>query len=212
MSQSPTRPPIRVLIADDHALMREGIAAALAASPAVELVAAAVNGQQAVELFLRWRPDVTLMDLQMPLLSGFDAMTAIRAHQPQARILVLTTFRGDAQIGRALQAGADGYLLKCALRNDLIPAIEAVHAGRKFIPADVASELSAYFGADMLSGREIEVLRLVAQGNANKEVGRQLAIKEETVKAHVSTVLAKLGAKDRTHAVTIALRRGILEL
>jgi DNA-binding NarL/FixJ family response regulator len=199
------------MIADDHFLLREGIASLLAHPLHIDLVAKAENGQDAVEQFIRLRPDVTLMDLQMPLLNGIDAMMSIRAIDKLARIIVLTTYKGDAQIERALRAGAAGYLLKGGMRLDLVDAIETVHAGRKYIPAEVAMEIGAYFGCDTLSGREVEVLRLVAQGNSNKEVGRQLAIKEETVKAHVSTVLAKLGAKDRTHAVTIAARRGILE-
>ncbi len=210
MSEPPLPPTIRVLIADDHFLLREGVAALLAHAPHIELVGKAENGQDAVEQFIRLRPDVTLMDLQMPLLNGVDAMLAIRTIDKQARIIVLTTYKGDAQIGRALAAGAAGYLLKGGIRLDLVDAIDTVHGGGKYIPVDVALELGAYYGSDRLSGREVEVLRLVAQGNSNKEVGRQLAIKEETVKAHVSTVLAKLGAKDRTHAVTIAARRGIL--
>lgn len=210
VNQPPSPSPIRVMIADDHCLLREGIAALLARAPNITLVATVENGQQAVAQFPSARPDVTLMDLQMPLLGGIDAMLAIRALDRHARIIVLTTYKGDAQIARALGAGAAGYLLKGALRLDLVEAIEAVHGGGKYIPAEVAREIAAYVGADTLSGREVEVLRLVALGNSNKEVGRQLAIKEETVKAHMSTVLAKLGAKDRTHAVTIATRRGIL--
>jgi two-component system NarL family response regulator len=211
VTQPPSPNPIRVLIADDHFLLREGIAALLARAPNITLVGMAENGEQAVELHARLRPDVTLMDLQMPLLGGIDAMTAIRVLDKRARIIVLTTYKGDTQIERALVAGAAGYLLKGAMRLDLVEAIEAVHGGGKYIPAEVAQEIGAYFGADTLSCREVEVLRLVSNGSSNKEVGRQLAIKEETVKAHVSTVLAKLGAKDRTHAVTIATRRGILD-
>lgn len=210
MNQPLSPPPIRVLIADDHFLLREGIAALLARAPHIALVGMAENGEEAVALHARLRPDVTLMDLQMPLLGGIDAMAAIRVVDKRARFIVLTTYKGDTQIERALVAGAAGYLLKGAMRLDLVEAIEAVHGGGKYIPAEVAQEIGAYFGADTLSGREVEVLRLVSHGNSNKEVGRQLAIKEETVKAHVSTVLAKLGAKDRTHAVTIATRRGIL--
>jgi two-component system NarL family response regulator len=210
VNHTPSPAPIRVLIADDHLLLREGIAALLARAPNIALVGMAENGEEAVALYERLRPDVTLMDLQMPLLGGIGAMAAIRALDKRARIIVLTTYKGDTQIERALLSGAAGYLLKGAMRLDLAVAIEAVHGGGKYIPAEVAQEIDAYFGADALSAREIEVLRLVSNGNSNKEVGRQLAIKEETVKAHVSTVLAKLGAKDRTHAVTIATRRGIL--
>jgi two-component system NarL family response regulator len=204
--------PIRVMIADDHILMREGIAAVLAAFDSIEVVGQAGNGQEAVEQFLRLRPDVTLLDLQMPLLGGFDAMVSIRSLDRNARIIVLTSYKGDAQVGRALKAGAAGYLFKGALRMDLAAAIQTVHAGERHIPPELAAEIAAYFECDALSGRELEVLRLVAQGNTNKEVGRQLAIKEETVKAHVSAALAKLGANDRTHAVTIAVQRGFLDV
>ena len=204
-------PPIRVMIADDHALLREGIASLLANQDGITVVGQASNGQEAVEQYVRLRPDVTLMDLQMPLLNGVESMMSIRALDNKARVIVLTTYKGDAQIERALRAGAAGYLLKGDVRLNLADAIAAVHAGRSYIPKDVASELAAYFGSEGLSGRELEVLRLVAEGTSNKMVGQQLAIKEETVKAHVSTVLAKLGAKDRTHAVTLARRRGMLE-
>jgi len=202
--------PIRVLIVDDHFLLREGVASLIGQMDGVELVGQAENGQQAIEQFLRLRPDVTLMDLQMPVLGGIDAMVAIRSLQPGATVLVLTTYKGDAQVGRALRAGAAGYLLKGTLRLDLHDAIVAVHAGQQYLPPEVAQELAAYADCDALSGRELDVLRLVAEGNSNRAVGDQLSIKEETVKAHMSTVLAKLGARDRTHAVTIALRRGIL--
>lgn len=212
MSTSASSPPIRVLIADDHSLLREGIAALLAGAGGIELVGQAGNGQEAVELYIRLRPDVTLMDLQMPLLNGFDALMSIRALNRDARIIALTTYSGDAHIGRALSAGASGYVLKGALRLNLVEAIQCVHQGGKYIPPEVANAMSNYAGCDMLSMREQEVLRLVAQGNSNKEVGNQLAIKEETVKAHMSMVLSKLGAKDRTHAVTIAMRRGILDI
>lgn len=204
-------PPIRVMIADDHVLMREGIAAVLASFDSIELVGQAGNGQEAVEQFLRLKPDVTLLDLQMPLLNGFDAMMSIRSLERNARIIVLTSYKGDAQVGRALKAGAAGYLFKGALRMDLETAIQTVHAGERYIPPELAAEIADYFARDALSGRELEVLRLVAEGNTNKEVGRQLAIKEETVKAHVSAAMAKLGANDRTHAVTIAVRRGYLD-
>ncbi|RSZ60628.1 response regulator transcription factor [Massilia atriviolacea] len=204
--------PIRVLLADDHSLLREGIVALLSGDSAIEIVGQAANGEEAVERFIALRPDVTLMDLQMPLMDGHDAMLAMRALDLHARVLVLTTYKGDARIARALGAGAAGYLLKCAIRLNLADAIHRVHAGHRYIPAEVAAEMANYFGSDKLSGRELEVLRLVADGNSNREVGVRLAIKEETVKAHVSAVLSKLGARDRTHATTIALRRGILTL
>ncbi|NHZ41740.1 response regulator transcription factor [Massilia sp. CCM 8693] len=204
--------PIRVLVADDHSLLREGIIALLAGDGGIEIIGQAANGAEAVERFISLRPDVTLMDLQMPVMGGHEAMLAIRAVEPNARVLVLTTYKGDARIARALGAGACGYLLKCAIRLNLADAIARVHAGHRYIPAEVAAEMANYFGSDNLSGRELEVLRLVADGNSNREVGVRLAIKEETVKAHVSAVLSKLGARDRTHATTIALRRGILTL
>ncbi|MFJ2990205.1 response regulator [Collimonas sp. NPDC087041] len=203
--------PIRVMIADDHILMREGIAAVLAGLDNIELAGQAGNGQEAVEQFLRLRPDVTLIDLQMPLLNGFDAMMSIRSQDKNARIIVLTTYKGDVRVGRALNAGAMGYLLKGALRLNLEAAIQTVHAGERYIPPELVAEIADYYERDALSGRELEVLRLVAEGNTNREIGRQLAIKEETVKAHVSATLAKLGANDRTHAVTIAVRRGYLD-
>ncbi|MDM5181612.1 response regulator transcription factor [Massilia sp. DJPM01] len=209
---TPAALPIRVLIADDHSLLREGIAALLAGDSGIEIVGQAADGEQALERFISLRPDVTLMDLQMPVLGGYDAMLAMRALERHARVLILTTYKGDARIARALGAGAAGYLLKCAIRLNLADAIHRVHAGHRYIPAEVAAEMAAYFGSDNLSGRELEVLRLVADGNSNREVGLRLAIKEETVKAHVSAVLSKLGAKDRTHATTIALRRGILSV
>ena len=202
---------IRVLIADDHQLLLDGIATLLQSFPGVELVGQASNGEQAVQQFLALQPDVTLMDLQMPVMTGLDAITAIRAHHPRARIIVLTTYKGDTLVGRAVQAGACGYLLKSSLRHELLAAIQAVHAGRRYIAPEAEAEMARYASADVLSNRELEVLRLVAQGNSNRETGALLSIKEETVKAHMSTILAKLGAKDRTHAVTIALRRGILD-
>jgi len=205
-------PTIRILVVDDHTLLREGINAVLSDFADVTLVGQARNGVEAVEQYRLLQPDVTLMDLQMPVMGGVDAMLAIRAEFPAARLIALTTYKGDSQAGRALRAGAAGYLLKGSLRLDLHQAIHAVHAGRTYISPEVASEMSTYFGADALSAREFEVLSLVAQGHANKAVGRALAIKDETVKAHMSAILAKLGANDRTHAVTIAIRRGILEV
>jgi DNA-binding NarL/FixJ family response regulator len=203
---------IRVLAVDDHALLRDGIAKLLASQQDMELVAEASNGREAIEQFRIHRPDVTLMDLQMPEMNGFEAMIAICGEFPQARFIVLTTYSGDVQVLRALKAGARGYLLKNLLRKELFDTIRLVHAGQKRIPADVASELAEHATDETLSGREIEVLRLVSGGNANKEIAAQLSITEETVKGHIKNILAKLGANDRTHAVTIGLKRGIIEL
>lgn len=204
--------PIRVLVADDHPMLREGLAAVLGHCPDVALVAEAGDGAQAVEKYREHRPDVTLMDLQMPVMNGIDAIAAIRAQDPLARIIVLTTYKGDVQVLRALKAGAAGYLLKSMLRNELLDTIRKVHAGQQHIPPEIAAEMAAYFAADALTARETDVLRLVALGNSNRRVAAELGIAEETVKAHMSGLLAKLGANDRTHAVTIAIRRGIIDL
>jgi DNA-binding NarL/FixJ family response regulator len=204
--------PIRVLAVDDHPLLREGIRTLLAAQPDIELVAEASNGREAIEQYRIHRPNVTLMDLQMPEMNGVDAMIAICGEFPGARIIVLTTYTGDAQVLRALRAGARGYLLKNLLRKELLETIRLVHAGQKRIPPDVAAELAEHATDETLSTREIEVLRLVSGGNANKEIAAQLSITEETVKGHVKNILAKLGANDRTHAVTIGLKRGIIDL
>lgn len=203
---------IRVLSVDDHPLLREGIAALVASQPDMELVAEAANGREAVEQFRKHRPDVTLMDLQMPEMSGIDAMGAIRAEFPDARIIVLTTYSGDVQVIRALKAGARAYLLKGLLRKELLETIRAVHAGQKRVPPEIASEIAEHATDDALTSREIDVLRLIAGGNANKEIAAQLSITEETVKGHVKNILSKLGANDRTHAVTIGLKRGIIDL
>ena len=204
--------PIRVLAVDDHPLLREGIGTLLAAQPDIKLVAEASNGREAIEQYRIHRPDVTLMDLQMPEMNGVDAMIAICGEFPGARIIVLTTYTGDAQVLRALRAGARGYLLKNLLRKELLETIRLVHAGQKRIPPDVAAELAEHATDETLSAREIEVLRLVSGGNANKEIAAQLSITEETVKGHIKNILAKLGANDRTHAVTIGLKRGIIDL
>ena len=203
---------IRILAVDDHALLREGIAALVGNQTDMELVAEASNGREAVELFRKHQPDVTLMDLQMPEMNGIDALSAIRGEFPEARIIVLTTYTGDVQVFRALKAGARAYLLKGLLRKELIETIRAVHAGQKRLAPEIAAEIAEHATDDGLTPREIDVLRLIAGGNANKEIAAQLSLTEETVKGHVKNILAKLGAKDRTHAVTIGLKRGIFEL
>ena len=204
--------PIKVLAVDDHPLLREGIAAVLERQQDIVEVGEATNGREAIESFRAHRPDVTLMDLQMPEMSGIDAMIAIRREFPNARIVVLTTYRGDAQAVRAFKAGASGYLLKSMLRKDLPDTIRAVHAGQRRIPPEIAAEIAEHHTDDALTDREIEVLRLVAAGKANKIVAAELAITEETVKAHMRSILAKLAANGRTHAVTIALKRGIIDI
>jgi DNA-binding NarL/FixJ family response regulator len=203
---------IRVLVVDDHALLREGIASLLGSEPDMQVVAEAITGREAIEQFRKHRPDVTLMDLQMPGMGGIDAITAIYGEFPDARIVVLTTYSGDVQVVRAMRAGARGYLLKSLLRNDLLETIRAVHAGKKRLTPEIAAELAEYATSDLVTPREIEVLRLIAGGNANKEIAAQLSVTEDTVKGHVKNILAKLGANDRTHALTIALKRGILSL
>jgi DNA-binding NarL/FixJ family response regulator len=202
---------IRVLSVDDHALFRSGIAAVLAQEPDMEAIAEATNGREAIEQYRAHLPDVVLMDLQMPVMSGVDAMVEIRREYPDARFLVLTTYRGDAQALRALKAGALGYLLKSSLREDLANAIRAVHKGRQHIPRDIADEIVQHVTDDALSPREIEILQQVAQGSSNKIIAGRLSISEGTVKTHLKNILSKLGANDRTHAVTIATKRGFLE-
>jgi len=209
---SADRAPIRILCVDDHPLLREGVTALLVSQPDMTLVGEASNGREAIEHFRKHRPDVTLMDLQMPEMNGVDAMIAICAEFPAARIIVLTTYTGDVQVLRALKAGARAYLLKGLLRKELLETIRLVHAGQKRMPPEVATELAQHATDDSLSLREIEVLRLISNGNANKEIAAQLSITEETVKGHVKNILAKLSANDRTHAVTIGLKRGIIEL
>jgi len=204
--------PIRILSVDDHPLLREGIAAVLATEKDMVLVAEAGNGREAVEQFRAHRPDVTLMDLQMPVMNGTDAILAIRKDYPEARIIVLTTYRGDVQAVRALKAGASGYLLKNMVWDELVETIRSVHGGKKRIPPEIAVEMAEHHADDALTEREIEVLREVAAGNANKAVALRLSVSEETVKTHMRSILSKLGANDRTHAVTIALKRGIIEI
>ena len=203
---------IRVLSVDDHAVLREGIAALIANQPDMELVAEACDGREAVELFRTHRPDVTLMDLQMPEMGGVDAMSAIRGEFPDARIIVLTTYTGDTQVMRAMKAGARAYLLKGLLRKELIETIRAVHAGQRRMAPEIAAEIAEHSTDEVLTAREVDVLRLIAGGNANKQIAAQLSIGEETVKGYVKNIHAKLGAKDRTHAVTIGLKRGIIDL
>ena len=204
--------PIRILTVDDHALLRHGITSLINAEPDMELVAQATTGREAIEQFQLYRPDVTLMDLQMPDMSGIEATIAIRGESPDARIIILTTYAGDVQVVRALKAGARAYILKGKVHRELLETIRAVYAGQKRIPPEVAAELADHTGEDELSTRELEVLRLIAAGNANKEIAAQLSIGEDTVKRHVTNILAKLRANIRTHAVTIGLKRGIIEL
>ena len=203
---------IRILIVDDHPVLREGIAAVLAGETDMILVAEAGNGREAIQQFRTHRPDVTLMDLQMPVMNGTEAIQAIRQDFPNARIIILTTYSGDAQVHRALKAGACGYLLKSSLRKELVETIRWVHGGRKKVPAEIAIEMAEYYADDALTEREIEVLRQVASGNGNKIIADNLHISEDTVKAHLRSIFSKLDAHDRTHAMTIALKRGIIEL
>ena len=204
--------PIRILSVDDHPLLREAVAALVAGQTDIALVAEASNGREAVEQFRIHRPDVTLMDLQMPEMDGLDAMIAIREEFPGARIIILTTDLGDVQVLRAIKAGARAYLLKSQVRKDLVEIIRLVHAGEKRIAPEVARELAEHAADEALSSREIEVLRLISGGNANKEIAAKLSIAEETVKGHMKSIFAKLDVHDRAHAVIIGLKRGIINL
>ena len=204
--------PIRILIVDDHPVVRQGVAGLVGGDPNMRVVGEASNGREAIQQFREHHPDVVLMDLQMPEMNGLDALMAIRDEAPEARIIVLTTYAGDAQVLRAIKAGARGYLLKSALHRELLETIRAVHAGKKSLSAEVSYELAEHATDDALTPAEIRVLRLIAEGNANKEIADQLSIREETVKSRVKNILSKLGAKDRTHAAMIGLKRGIIEL
>ncbi len=203
---------IRVLSVDDHPLLRGGIAALIGNQTDMEVVAEASNGREALEQFREHSPDITLMDLQMPGMSGIDAIRAIRAEFPEARIIILTTHAGDVQVSRAFKAGARAYLLKGSLRNELLETIRAVHSGQKRVSSEVAAEIAEHSADDALTPREVDVLRSVAKGNANKGVAAQLSLTEETVKSHIRNILSKLQANDRTHAVAIAVKRGIIDL
>ena len=202
---------IRVLAADDHPLLRDGIAGLIADESDMTVVAEAGNGREALEQFRVHRPDVTLMDLQMPAMNGVEATAAIRSEFPGARIIVLTTYRGDAQVALALKAGASGYLLKSAIHRDLLPTIRAVHAGRKVLSPELAFGVAKHAAGDALSASETRVLRLIAGGLSNKEIAATLSITEESVKGQIKSILAKLDARDRTHAAVIGLRNGIIE-
>ena len=203
---------IRVLAVDDHVLVRQGIAVLLSTEPGMALVGEASNGREAIQQFRKHRPDITLMDMQMPEMNGLDAITAIRGEFPDAKIIVLTTYKGDVQILRALKAGARGYLLKNTIHKELLDTIRAVYAGKKALSPEASYEIAEHATDDALTPAEINVLRLIAAGNANKQIADQLSITEETVKGRVKNILSKLGASDRTHAAMIGLKRGIIEL
>ena len=204
--------PVRIMVVDDHPLLREGVAALIATEPDLQLVAMAADGREAVEQFRATRPDVTLMDLQMPNMSGIDAVISIRNEWPGARIIVLTTYAGDALAMRALKAGAQAYVLKGMVRKELLETIRAVNEGHRRVQSDVAMQIASHTADAALSARELEVLELIAAGHSNKAIDSRLSINEETVKGHVKNILAKLGARDRTHAATMAFRRGILQI
>jgi len=204
--------PIRVFCVDDHPMLRKGIATVINDEPDMQVVGEASNAQEAVEQFRKHRPDVTLMDLRLPDTSGIEAMRAIQAEFPGARIIVVTTFEGDAEIQRALEAGAHGYLLKNMPPDELVASIRHVYAGKKRIPSQLAARLAEHLSDEALTTREVEVLRLLAEGNRNLEIAERLFVSEKTIKAHVQHIMEKLGAKDRTQAVAVGIRRGIIHL
>ena len=206
-----TTKEISVLAVDDHPMIREGIAGAVNLEADMKLVGEATNGQEAIEAFRKLQPDITLLDLQMPVMSGTEALKIIRSEFPLARIIVLTTYDGDVHASRALLAGAQGYLLKSMLRRDLLETIRMVHAGKRCIPPEIAGRIADHFDKQSLTPKEIAVLRFVASGHSNKLVAQQLSISEDTVKNHMGSILSKLSAQDRTHAVTIAMKRGFLD-
>ena len=204
--------PIRILVVDDHPIFRQGITGLLVDQPDMKLVAEACNGREAIQQYRAHRPDITLMDLQMPEMSGLDAVIAIRGESPDARVIVLTTYTGDVQVLRSLKAGAHAYLLKNLLHKELLDTIRAVHAGKKALSPEASFEIAEHATDDPLTSAEVDVLRLIAGGNANKQIADRLSITEETVKSRVKNILSKLNANDRTHAATIGLKRGIIEL
>lgn len=206
------RPAIRVLIADDHPILRDGVSAVLEMQPDITVVGEAATGDEAIDSFARLKPDVTLMDLQMPGKTGVQAIEAIRRMDPQARIIVLTTFTGDAQALHALRAGAAGYLLKSGLRRDLVDAIRNVHRGGRYLQSEVATGIALHAVDEPLTIREISVLQLIARGNPNKQIARELDLSEDTVKSHIKSIFGKLHVNDRTHAVTVAAKRGVIDL
>ena len=209
MSAAPS--PIRILSVDDHPILRQGVAALVSGQADMSVVAEASNGREAIQQFRAHHPDITLMDLQMPEMNGLDAMIAISGEFPEARIIMLTTYAGDVQVLRALKAGARGYLLKNSLHKELLETIRSVHAGKKALSSEASFQLAEHATHDALTAAEIRVLRLISEGNANKEIAAQLSVSEETIKGQVRNILSKLGANDRTHAAMIGLRRGIIE-